>query len=171
MDGLNELWTEDLNQAVAQAKARGRFEIADYLTLKASNDKIRNESVKWLFDTVLEIVLAFNKHGAEIKIKQKEKNSFKHSRSRLSGPVLQLKHGVRCLDFETGWTQTAEDGIIRGGGLAAAKISHFGFSKQNEVLVLLRFKDKPQWFSIDNESHRISFNVKSLRRHFETFLT
>jgi len=170
MDALKETWTEDLNFAIEHAKAKGRFEIADYLTLKASNDRIRKESIKWLFDIVLEIVFAFNKHGAKIKISQKEKHSFKHQRSNLTGSNLKLQQGVRCLDFEAGWTQTSRDGIIKGGALAAVKISHFGFSKQNEELVLLRFEDKPQWFVIDNETHRISFNVRSLRRHFEVFL-
>ncbi len=170
MDALKETWTEDLNLAIKHAKASGRFEIADYLTLKASNDRIRKESIKWLFDTVLEIVFAFNKHGAKIKIDKKEKHSFKHKRSNLTGSILNLKQGVRCLDFEAGWTQRPGDGIIRGGALAAVKINHFGFHKQNEELVLLRFEDKPQWFVIDNEVHRISFNVRSLRRHFEVFL-
>jgi len=170
MDALKETWTKDLDHAIKRAKASGRFEIADYLTLKASNDRIRRESIKWLFDTVLEIVFAFNKHGAKIKIKQKEKHRFKYKNSNLTGSNLNLKQGVRCLEFEAGWTQRPGDGIIRGGALAAVKISHFGFSKKNEELVLLRYENKPQWFLIDNETHRIAFNVRSLRRHFEVFL-
>jgi len=170
MDALNEIWTRDLNEAVEHAKALGRFEIADYLTLKVSNDKIRRESIKWLFDAVLEIVFAFNRHGAKIKIEQKEKHSFKYEKSRMSGSILRLKQGVRCLNFEAGWTQLPGDGIMKGGALAVAKISHFGFSKKNEQLALLRFENKPQWFSVDTEKHRISFNVRSLKPHFERFL-
>jgi hypothetical protein len=170
MDALNELWTEDLDHAIENAKTLGRYELADYFSLKDSNDRIRRESVKWLFDSVLEIVFAFNKHGAKIKIDQKEKHSFKHERSRLRGSSLTLKQGVRCLDFEAGWTQVPGDGIIRGGALAVTKISHFGFFKQNEDLVLLCFEDKPQWFVIDSETHRIAFNIRSLRKHFEVFL-
>ena len=170
MSELNKVWTQDLNKSIENAKANGRYEIADYLSLKASNDAIRSESIKWLFDTVLEIVLAFNRHGAKIKIEQKEKHIFKFDKVTLRGPILQLRQGVRCITFEAGWTQTSSDGFMRGGALAFAKITHFGFSKQNEDLALLRYENKPQWFVIDGEKHRISFNVQSLRKHFETFL-
>jgi hypothetical protein len=170
MSKLDEVWTHDLDIAIEQAKQTNRFEIADYLTLKASNDKIRTESVKWLVDTVLEIVFAFNNHGAKIKIEQKEQHHFGFGRSNLRGPRLKLQQGVRCLTLEAGWTQTPSDGFMRGGALACAKITHFGFSKMNEELVLLRYQNSPQWFSIVDEIIRASFNIQSLRKHFEVFL-
>lgn len=171
MNELYEVWTEDLNAAISHAKAVGRFELADYLTLKASNDAIRGESIKWLFDSVLEIVFAFNRHSARIKIEKKEKHRFKFGNSELSGTILNLRQGVRCLSFEAGWTKIPGDGVIKGGGLACAKINHFGFRKQNEDLVLLRYEDKPQWFTIDGENHRIAFNMRGFQKHFETFLS
>ena len=170
MNPLSEVFTQDLDNTIAQAKLIGRYNIADYLTLKASNDAIRRESIKWLIDSVLEVVFTFNRHGAKIKIEQKEKHRFKFGNSELSGAILNLRQGVRCLSFETGWTQSPGDGVIKGGALACAKITHFGFKKQNEDLVLLRYEEKPQWFALDGENHRISFNMKSLRKHFETFL-
>ena len=170
MNELAEVWTQDLDEAIARAKAIGRYEIADYLTLKANNDAIREESIKWLLDTIMDIVFAFNRHGAKIKIEQKPKHQFKFGNSRLTGSVLYLRQGVRCLSAEAGWTQGPGDGVMRYGALACAKIEHFGFKKENEDLVLLRFDDKPTWFSVDDERHRVSFNIQSLRRHFEVFL-
>ncbi|NNE97760.1 MAG: hypothetical protein HKN25_01935 [Pyrinomonadaceae bacterium] len=170
MNELYEVWNQDLKKAIEHAKAIGRYELADYLTLKASNDAIRKESIKWLFDSVLEIVFAFNRHGAKIKIEQKEKHRFKFDKRHLSGSVLRLQQGVRCLSIEAGWTQSPTDGIMRGGALAYANISHFGFKKKDEELVLLKYEERPQWFSIDGEKHRVSFNVKSFRKHFEVFL-
>ncbi len=170
MNELFEVWTQDLDQAISEARANGRYDIADYLTLKSSNDAIRRESVKWLFDSVLEIVSAFNSHNARIKIEQREKHRFKFGNSELSGSLLNMRQGVRCLDIEAGWTQTPSDGVLRYGALACAKISHFGFKKQNEELVLLRYEDKPQWFSVADERNRVSFNLKSFRKHFEVFL-
>ena len=170
MSELHEIWTQDLDSAISHAKENGRFELADYLTLKASNDALRRESIKWLFDSVLKVVFAFNRHSARIKIEQKEKHRFKFGNSELSGTILNLRQGVRCLSFEAGWTQTPNDGVIKGGALACAKINHFGFKKQNEELVLLRYEEKLQWFSIDGENHRIAFNMRSFQKHFETFL-
>lgn len=159
-----------MENAIAEAKMTGRYELADYLALRTTNDAVRRESIKWLYDGVLEIVFAFNNHGANIKIDQKEKHSFKFGNSNLSGSVLNLRQGVRCLSFEAGWTQSPGDGIMKAGALACARISHFGFAKQTEELALHRFEDTPQWFSLDGENHRISFNLKGLRKHFETFL-
>ncbi len=170
MNELYEVWTQDLEQAIAHAKKIGRYEIADYLTLKASNDAIRRESIKWLFDTVLDVVFTFNRHGAKIKIDQKEKHRFRFGNSRVSGSNLVLRQGVRCLNLEAGWTQTPKDGVITGGALACANLEHFGFRKENEELLLLRYDGKPKWFSVAEENHRISFTIKSLRRHFEVFL-
>jgi hypothetical protein len=59
---------------------------------------------------------------------------------------------------------------MRGGALAFAKITHFGFAKENAELALLSFEDSPQWFVIADERNRISFNIQSLRKHFEVFL-
>lgn len=170
MSELDETLTQDLKFAIEQAKQNNRFEIADYLTLKESNDAIRSESIKWLFDTVLEIVFTFNRHGAKIKLTQKESHNFEFGNANLRGSLIKLQQGVRCLDIEAGWTRTPSDGFMRGGALACSRISHFGFSKMNEELVLLKFENKPQWFSIADESRRISFNVQSLRKHFELLL-
>lgn len=170
MSELNEVWTEDLKFAIEQAKQTNRFEIADYLSLKESNDAIRQASIKWLFDTVLEIVFAFNNHGAKIKLTQSDKHNFKFGNSNLRGSYLKLQQGIRCLEIEAGWTRTPSDGFMRGGALACARITHFGFSKRNEDLVLLKFEAKPQWFSVADERNRISFNVQSFRKHFEVFL-
>ncbi len=170
MNKLDEVLTQDLKNAIENAKDANRFSVADYLTLKESNDEIRIESVKWLIDTVLEIVFAFNKHGANIKLSTSENHSFKSGHSNLRGTLIKLQLGVRCLTIEAGWTRTPSDGFMRGGALALAKISHFGFVKMNEELVLLKFEDKPQWFSIADERNRISFNVQSLRKHFEVLL-
>ncbi|MEZ5346919.1 MAG: hypothetical protein R2681_15335 [Pyrinomonadaceae bacterium] len=170
MNELNEVWTQDMEKAIAEAKMTGRYELADYLALRTTNDAVRRESIKWLFDGILEIVFAFNNHGAKITIDQKEKHSFKFGNSNLSGSVLNLRQGVRCLSIEAGWTQSPGDGVMRAGALACARISHFGFAKKTEELALHRFDDVPQWFSIDGDNNRISFNLRGLQKHFETFL-
>ncbi len=170
MENLDSQFADDLETAVERAKLLGRFEIADYLSLRASNDAIRTEAVKWLFDTVLEIVFAFNHHGARIKIEQAEAHTFKYESSQLSGKKLELRQGLRCLTIEAGWTQRTGDGFMRGGSLAYSRISHFGFKKSTEEIVLLKFEDAPQWFSVEDERTRISFNTASLKKHFEVFL-
>ena len=170
MNELEKVLIHDLEIAVERAKQTGRFDIAEYLSLKQTNDAIRSESVKWLFETILDIVFTFNRHGAQIKLEQKPNHRFEFGKSNLSGELLRLRQGVRCLSIEAGWTRTPADGFMRGGALACAKLTHFGFSKMNEELALLKFDGSHQWFSIADERNRISFNVRSLKKHFEIFL-
>ncbi len=170
MNLTEEVWQEQFDKAIFDAQRQGRNDVAEYISLKSSNDAIRAESIKWLFGTVLEIVSAFNNHGARIKLEQNDNHRFSHQKADLTGSRLKLQQGVRCLTIEAGWTRNPGDGFMRGGALVLARITHFGFPKEAEELVVLRFEDKPQWFSVDGEFHRISFNVKSLKPHFEVFL-
>ncbi len=170
MDKLDPLLRDDLDAAIEHAKLLGRFEIADYLSLRASNDQLRSEAVKWLFQTVLDIVEAFNRHGARIQISRNDNCRIKYGSYRLSGSQIELRQGLRCLTIEAGWTRSIDDGIIRGGSLAYSRIWHFGMKKETEELVLHEFEGKPQWFSIRDEKTRESFNVSSFRKHFEVFL-
>jgi len=166
----DQLLKEDLDEAISRAKQMGRFEIADYLSLRASNDEIRQAAVDWLFGTVIEIVTAFNSHGASIRIERMDGIRVKYGNYRLSGEQIELRQGLRCLTLEAGWTRTTNDGFMRGGSLAFSRISHFGMVKETEELVLHKFDGKPQWFSIRDEKLLVSFNAASLRRHFELFL-
>ncbi|MEZ5307460.1 MAG: hypothetical protein R2684_09975 [Pyrinomonadaceae bacterium] len=160
----------DISSAIEHAKSVGRFDLSDYLSLRSSNDAIRESARKWLFDSVLEIVFAFNNHGASIKIDQKAKHRIRYSGGWLSGELLELRQGLRCLTIEAGWTQSLEDGFMRGGALAFARLNHFGHSKQNEELVLLTFEGNHQWFSIEDEKHRRSFEFVSLKPHFQVLM-
>lgn len=170
MPGMNAEYQRDIDQAVETAKAEGRFDLAGYFSLRAKNDAVRERGVYWLFDTVEEIVGAFNDHGAGITIENFPKHRFKSGSSLLTGSALSLTRGVRKLSLEAGWTQSTSDGIMRGGALVAARISHRGFAKETEDLLLLRLEEVPQWFSKTGERELAAFNVQSLKRHFEIFL-
>jgi hypothetical protein len=170
MSGLDEAYARDIDRAVEDAKARGRFDLADYFALRATNDAVREKGVAWLYESISEIVTAFNSRGAGIEIYRSEQHRFKFGASMLSGSLLTLKKGLRSLSVETGWTQSTGDGIMRGGALVCAKISHFGFTKLNEELLLLKVEDVPQWFSRTGERELAAFNIQSFKRHFEVFL-
>jgi hypothetical protein len=170
MEITDEDWKQSLEAAINSARENGFSEIADYISLKSSNDAIRTSGVNWLIDTVLKVVFAFNDRGASIKIEQKENHQFQNERAVLTGSRLKLQRGIRCLTVEAGWTRDPGDGFMRGGALVYARLSHFGFPKSLEELLLLKFEDQPQWFSVDGETHRISFDIRSLRRHFELLL-
>lgn len=170
MSRLDEVYSRDLEKEVDKARSLGRFDLSEYLSLRASNDAIREKGVEWLFTALSDIAEAFNGRGASIQIAKIDGHRFKFGNSRLTGSAITLNRGIRQLTVEAGWTQSTGDGIMRGGALVCARITHFGFTKQNEELLLLKVEGIPQWFSRMGERELASFNITSFKRHFETFL-
>jgi hypothetical protein len=84
------------------------------------------------------------------------------------GHLLTLTNGVRTLFVEAGWPRTPRDGIVRGGGLAAANIRHLGIKAANEELLLARSNTgAPAWKSIEKNYLLLEAD---LRRHLNILL-
>jgi len=171
MNELDEVWARKLTEARQKAQAAGRADVAEYLELKTLNDFIRQMSVKWLLDSATEIASIANRSGASITMETKNPHNFAFGNANLAGSRLSFRQGVRCLTVEAGWTRTPNDGFMRGGALAAARISHFGMSKHNAELLLIRGGgDAPKWFAAGTDGNRDFFDAENLRRHFRVFL-
>lgn len=170
MNELDEVWAEKLNEAAAKARASGRADVAEYLRLKATNDMIRQTSVNWLLGSLLEIADEEKRGGSRIVVETENPYRFAYRNAHLIGSLVSFRQGVRCLTVETGWTRTPADGFMRGGALAAARISHFGISKHNAELVLVLEEDTPNWFSVDQAGKRVPFDSRNLNHHFRIFL-
>jgi len=170
MNELDEVWARKLTEAHQKAQAAGRADVADYLALKASNDLIRQTSVKWLLDSATEIVSIANRNGASIVMENENPHHFAFGNANLVGSRLSFRQGVRCLTIEAGWTRTPNDGFMRGNALAAAQIAHFGMSKHNAELLLIHSSDAPKWFVINTDDKRDFFDAEGLHRHFRVFL-
>lgn len=170
MNELDRVWAQMISDARAAAEASGRADVAQYLKLKASNDAIRSASVKWLFDSMLEIAGEANRKNSGVTIENESPHRFAFGNSNLSGALLRFRRGVRCLTLEAGWTRTPADGFMRGGALAGARITHFGMGKANAELFLLRENDSPKWFSIARNGALILFDSNDLINHFRVFL-
>ncbi len=170
MNELDEVWENMMNEAIARAKSSGRSDVADYLALKASNDAVRSASVKWLFDAISEIAAEISRRNAGISFENEHPYRFALGNANLVGSLVRFRQGVRCLTVEAGWTRTPNDGFMRGGALACARISHFGMTKQNVDLILLRSDSTPHWFAVDREGKRSLFDSRNLQNHFQIFL-
>lgn len=158
-----------LGQAAANTDGPGHPDVAEYFALKTANDMIRQASVKWLFDSVLELAAEANRINPVITMENDDRHSFKSGGANLVGSVIRVRQGVRCLTIEAGWTRTPNDGFMRGGALAIARITHFGLAKSNEELMLMRLGEAPQWFSVLSERERAEFGSGHLREHFRIF--
>jgi hypothetical protein len=171
---LNELeteWKERLEEAHRRARAQGRGDVADYLFLRAENDMARTTGVEWLFETFTSLAGEVNRGGASLDLTRDEAHRFPLGNSTMVGSRLTLRAGIRTLTVEAGWPRAPRDGIVRGGGLAQARISHFGNRAAGEDLLLLRAEGgAPKWFALEQTGERAEFLEERVRRHMTKLL-
>jgi hypothetical protein len=169
MNELDEIWSQMLEKAIAGSENAGRGDVAAYLRLKATNDAIRQRSVKWLFDSLIEIAAEADPNFAHFKMERVEPHNFSFRGANMAGSKLNIRQGVRCLTVEAGWTRTPSDGFMRGGALAHARITHFGIPKENTDLLLIRGNSLPEWYEAEKPKDSDPFGLAGLRRHFTVF--
>ncbi len=166
MAELDQIWMGLLDQASVRAIENGQHGVADYLRLKVANDTIRQAGVDWLFQTLIDQASEASKDHPQLKIDRVSPHSFKIGTSNMVGSLIQVLHGVRCVSLEAGWVRTPSDGIMRNSALAHARIKHFGMSKEDDELRLIRSDPLPIW--IDDEGAKIQ--ADDIQRHLQIFL-
>ena len=168
MGELDEAWAAALSEAERKARLAGRAEVAEYLSLKNSNDLLRQAGVDWLVTEFTILAGDANRGGASIQISTQEGHRFPTGTSTMVGHLLTLTNGVRTLYVEAGWPRTPRDGIVHGGGLAAANIRHLGIKAANEALVLAKSRTgAPAWKSIEKSYFLLEADI---RRHLAILL-
>ncbi|MGH9941699.1 MAG: hypothetical protein ACRD9R_04980 [Pyrinomonadaceae bacterium] len=153
MSELEAEWAARVAEAAHRARLGGRGNVADYLALRAVNDLARNVGVEWLIGRFAAHADTLGRSGipAGITIKHEDNHRFRVGLSTMVGRRLVLQLGLRSVTVEAGWPRTPSDGIVRGGGLACARISHFGDPRAREELLLVHASadGPPQWLVID----------------------
>jgi len=164
MGELDEAWAAALSEAEHRARLAGRKDVAEYLSLRNSNDLIRTAGVDWLITVFTTLAGDANRNGASIQISKKEGHRFPIGTSTMVGHLLKLSSGVRTLSIEAGWPRTPRDGIVRGGGLACANIRHMGIKTASDELLLSKSNNgAPAWKSLLRK--RPFIHESDLRRH------
>src|SRR6185369_7317213 len=138
MSELDEAWAAALSEAERTARQAGRSDIADYLSLRNSNDLLRQAGVDWLLTEFTTLAGEANRAGASIQIATNQEHRFKIGSSTMVGHLVTLSNGVRRLYIEAGWPRVPRDGFVRGGGLACASIRHLGLKTANDELLLTK---------------------------------
>ena len=165
MSELDEIWSRMLAEAGENAKAAGRHDVADYLTLKSSNDRIRRTGVNWLFDELIQFAAAVNRSGVSVSIERTEPHNFRFRGANIVGAAVSFRYGVRCLTVEAGWTRTPADGFMRGGGLAFARFRHFGMTDANLDAGLFGSGPSPSWKALREDEVGDEIRSGHLERH------
>ena len=167
MSELDEAWAAALSEAERRARQAGRSDIADYLSLRNSNDLLRKAGVDWLLAEFTALAAQANRAGASIQISTEREHRFKIGSSTMVGHLITFTNGVRRLYIEAGWPRVPGDGFVRGGGLACANIRHLGLKSANEELLLTKsHQGTPVWKSLEHPS----LHQSHLRRHIAILL-
>lgn len=171
MSELDEEWAEAMAEAERRARASGRGDIVEYLSLRAANDLARKVGIQWLLATFSTHAGRANRAGASIRIEERDAHRFHVGNSTMVGTLLTFRLGVRSLMVEAGWPRTPRDGVVRGGGLAHAHIRHFGNRKADEELLLVQTQNgPPQWFVLEKEGARSELLEARVRQHLNKFI-
>ena len=166
MNELETEWRRRITEAQARAREAGRGDVAEYLLLRAENDAARAAGVEWLLEAFTELAGEANRAGAGLAVAREEEHRFRVGQSTMVGPRLTLRAGVRQLSVEAGWPRAPRDGVVRGGGLASARLSHFGRASAAEDLLLLRGPEgPPRWFVLEKTGARTPLVEDRIRRH------
>jgi hypothetical protein len=169
MGELDEAWAAALSEAERRARLAGRKDVAEYLSLKNSNDLLRKAGVDWLLSGFTSLVAEANRAGASIQMSKEEGHRFRTGTSTMVGHLLKFTNGVRTLSVEAGWPRVPRDGVVRGGGLASASIRHLGIRAANEELMLAKSNTgAPAWKSLSHK--RTVLHESDLRRHIKILL-
>lgn len=167
MSELDEAWAAVLSEAERRARQTERTDIADYISLKNSNDLLRKAGVDWLLAEFTALAAQANRAGASIQISTLEGHRFKIASSTMVGHQITFTNGVRTLYVEAGWPRVPRDGFVRGGGLACANIRHLGLKAANEELLLTKSRQgTPVWQSLKHPS----LHESHMRRHIAVLL-
>jgi hypothetical protein len=167
MSELDEAWALALSEAEHRARLAGRSDIADYLSLKNSNDLLRKAGVDWLLAEFTTLAADANRAGASIQMSRQEEHRFKIGASTMVGHLITFTNGVRTLYVEAGWPRVPRDGFVRGGGLACANIRHLGLKTASEELLLTKSpKGTPVWKSLKHPS----IHESHMKRHIAILL-
>lgn len=171
MDELDALWAQLMQEALLKAQNTGRGDVAEYLNLKQTNDALRSTGCRWLFDSFIEFSDEANRRGIRLDVENYNSHRFAVGQATMVGSLIKFNRGLRQLSVEAGWTRSPQDGFIRGGGLACARILHFGMSKKNAELMLFASPERvPQWFLITDNGRKNPLSVNHLQEHFRIFL-
>ena len=171
MSELDEEWALALAEAERRARASGRGDVAEYISLRQTNDFARTKASDWLFSTFTEHAGLANRKGASIRIERRDAHRFYLGNSTMVGTLLTLQVGLRQLMVEVGWPRAPRDGIVRGGGLASARIRHFGLRNADEELLLVYAEDNsPQWLVLEKTGARIRLLEERIHLHLKRLL-
>jgi hypothetical protein len=172
VNGFDEDYESRMAEAQGRARAQGRGDVLEYLSLRAANDSVRARAVEWLLDTFMTAAGELNRAGAGLTLTRTDAHRFRVGDSTMVGARLTLSRGLRSLTVEAGWPRAPRDGVVRGGGLASARAGHFGDRKADEEFLLVPAgREDARWLVVEKKTGaRTELLEERMRAHVARLL-
>jgi hypothetical protein len=151
---------------------------ADYLALKAENDKLREDGKQWLWNILEKLCSEINNRLAEkstvLQIGRQEWQ-FSIGDSIMVGERFGARYLTRTFVVEAGWPRLPEHGFVPDGGLARARI---GLSQNimlealtlAELILKRQGKSTPLWYVISDKKIGEPVTESKLRSYLNLVL-
>ena len=141
-----------LAEAETRAAKQGSQDVAEYLHLRRRNDELRQAGVDALIQAFIDAAAPHMQARPRLAVERIDGHRFSHGSSTMTGCLLELRHGIRCLNVEAGWVRGPGDGVMLNGALAVAHVQHFGIPKADSHFKLARTRDTPVWLDEDGST-------------------
>jgi hypothetical protein len=169
MTTSEHFWSKLLDDEIARGNVSAEGVFQDYLSVRGANNEIRNDAAEWLFESFVAFSNRLSSDGFQISVERNTDTRFAFHWATLSGSSIIVSNGLRKLSCEVGSIKAPGDGIIKGGGIAIARLSHFGIPEKDQILRLLVGEEKARWV-VDGNRPR-DFDAYDLVRHFKILLS
>lgn len=156
--------------------------LAEYLALRAANDRLRESGSAWLRESIERICNTINTSRPEdqqsIQLGRQEWQ-FTVEEATMVGERIGLRHGYRTLLIEIGWPRLPEHGFVPDNGLARGQI---GMSQNTmldpQTLTGIILKRNPQtssstplWHLIANKKLGENLTEPILKKYIDLIFT
>lgn len=159
-----EFWMTLLDEEIARGSVSAEGVFQDYLSVRGVNNDLRVRATDWLFGSFTELSERLANQGLELHLERNDDVRFAFLGATLIGSAVAFSNGVRRLSCEVGSIKAPGHGIIKGGGIAIARISHFGIPEKEQILRLVVGEENAKWV-VDSDRLRL-FDAYDLVRHF-----
>jgi len=169
---LSEHLLEAARRADLRAAVGEGTDLSGYLSLRAANDQLRERGAGALLGAFAALAGEANRRGAGVALARTEPHRFHVGNSTMVGTRLVLSRGVRSLSVEAGWPRAPRDGFVQGGGLARARVTHFGdLGDAEDFMLVLDVGGTPVWVVPGGGPAHAELTPERLCRHVIKLLT
>lgn len=151
--------------------------VAEFLALKAANDKLRETGKQWLWNALDRISGESSRNLGNLPIQVGRQDwEFTLATTTLVGERYGARYQTKTMTVEVGWPRLPNHGFISGGGLAMGRVSlSQNFMLHAEPLAeLLLYRrgtsEEIAWHLLQNKQAGEKLEDAHLRQYFQLLL-